>query len=165
MLFVNKSPDNSGAFEDLSNRIRNSCSVEELASVLPRTNPTPAQMFQTLEIIMLSNLPRESKPEYLTVLGTYIDRSCRKIPGADEPEPALMGMMAAYQDAGKMIKFCQEGLNTIITNSRGTDEVSAEDINSYQFAKLQDTLRLMLRLIFRLMRCPDWQRHCLRCHL
>ena len=145
-MFVNKSPDNSAAFQELSTNIRNGCTVEEFAAAVPRTNPSPAQIFQTLEIVLLSDIQREVKPQYLSVLSSYITRSLSRVPGADEPEPHLTGMMNAYRDAKGMIDFCGQHLTVILGNTRGTIEVSAEDINSYQFAKLQDRLRLMLRL-------------------
>jgi hypothetical protein len=146
MLYVNKNPDNSAAFQALALQVRQACSIEEFTSAIPRTNPSPAQIFQTLEIVLLSRIERDDKPLYLRVLSDYIEGSLKKVPGLDTPDSNLTGMMNAYRDAGQMITFMTSELTKISSINRGANGLSAEDIQSYLFAKTQDSLRLMLRV-------------------
>jgi hypothetical protein len=151
-MFANKlqrNPDNAGEFQKLRQNIISQCSVDDFEKGLPFLNPTPAQVFQVLEITLLSESSREIKNVFMQKIGEHVASALRDIPlnsgpnSRDQFETQMM--IEAYRDAVKMVAFCQDELAPILLNTKSVNDLPAEEINSYLFAKLQDRLRFMLR--------------------
>ena len=143
---VQRQPKNAEEFLRIRQNVISLCSIDDFQEGLGKLNPTPAQLFQLLEIVLLSALPRDSKNEFMQKIGERAAFTLQNVTFLPGDEVVTAMMVDAYRDAATMTAFCQDQLAPILSNTTGGNGFSAEDINSYLFAKLQDRLRFMLRV-------------------
>jgi hypothetical protein len=143
---VQRQPNNAHEFQAMRQNVVSLCSIHAFEEGLKKLNPTPAQALQLLEIVLLSGLPRDIKYEFMQKLGEQSAFTVHNI-SFRRGDEAVTGMLVeAYKDAANITAFCQDQLEPILANTAGSNGLSAEEINSYLFAKLQDRLRFMLRV-------------------
>ncbi len=141
---LTREPNNDAHFQQLKESVQSQCLVAQFEKELRLLNPTPAQLFQLLEVTLLSGSSRETKNEFMQKIGEQVAFTLQQVRVAPGEEDVTMMLVDAYRDAAKFTDFCQDQLAPILSNTRGVDEISAEEINSYLFAKLQDRVRYIL---------------------
>lgn len=141
---VTKEPNNDAEFQRLRQSVQSQCTVDQFQKDLRLLNPTPAQLFQVLEITLLSGSSRETKNDFMQKIGEQVAFTLHQVPVRPGQEDVTMMLVGAYRDAARLTAFCQDDLASILSNTKGANGISAEEINSYMFAKLQDRVRYIL---------------------
>lgn len=141
---VTREPNNDAEFQRVKESVQSQCPVAQFEKELRLLNPTPAQLFQVLEVTLLSALPRETKNDFMQKIGEQVAFTLHQVRVVPGDEHVTMMLVDAYRDAAKFTGFCQDQLAQILSNTKDAEGISAEEINSYMFAKLQDRVRYIL---------------------
>jgi hypothetical protein len=142
---INREPSNHAIFTHVREAIRGGCAPDAFAKELLLLNPTPAQIFQLLEITVLSESSLESKNELMQKLGEHAVAtiSTSTIPQRDRS--LAHEMIHAYKEAADTTAWCQDLLSGIRGNVEAREGLSAAEFNLCCLAELQDMLRFILR--------------------
>ena len=141
---INRDPNNQAEFSQVKESLHMGIAAEVFEEGLRKLNPTPAQLLQLLEINLLSASPLPAKNELMQMIGEHAASAVQSIQVSRGEELTALQLIDAYKDAARITAFCQDGLAPIISNTKDAEGLSAAEINSYLFAKLQDALRFML---------------------
>ena len=141
---INREPNNHAEFSQVKESLHMGIAAEVFKEGLRRLNPTPAQLLQLLEINLLSASALSAKNELMQMIGERAAFTVRSIDVSRKEEVTALQTIDAYRDAAQITAFCQDELAPILSNSKDANGLSAAEINSYLFAKLQDTLRFVL---------------------
>jgi hypothetical protein len=141
---INREPNNHAEFSQVKKSLNGGTTAEAFKEDLRKLNPTPAQLLQLLEINLLSATPLPAKNKLMQMIGEHAASAVQSIQISRGEELTALQMIDAYKDAARITAFCQDGLAPILLNTKDANGLSAAEINSYLFAKLQDTLRFVL---------------------
>jgi len=141
---INREPNNHAEFSQVRESLYVGTTGAAFKEALVKLNPTPAQLLRLLEINLLSASPLPAKNELMQMIGEHAASAVRSVQVSHGEELTALHMIDAYKDAATITAFCQESLAPILSNAKDANGLSAAEINSYLFAKLQDTLRFVL---------------------
>jgi hypothetical protein len=141
---INREPNNHAEFSQVKESLHIGSAAEVFKEGLEKLNPTPAQLLQLLEITLLSPSALPAKNEFMQMIGERAASAVMSIHVSRGEEVTALQMIDAYRDAAQITAFCQDELALILSNTKDANGLSAAEINSYLFAKLQDTLRFVL---------------------
>lgn len=154
MLFVTRNLNNEKQFEHLRTSVASATMTPDaLKEELRTVSPTPAQLFRTIEVALLSASTLEVKEALLAGVREYVEETIKKTSEGGLPQSDTTRLVAAYRDASLLATFCQQHLSSMAAVSESSDGLTSADQRAYLLAQLQDKVRLTLK--FKGLRVED----------